>query len=225
MARRRRGAERAQKQAAAAARSIRHARCVAGMTRESASARAGIARSTWERIEGGATNVTFANLVAAADAVGLDLVCQMYPGHEPGLRDSGQLAMAAMLSDMAGPGWRITLEEPAGDHGEAIDQVFWGASEILAVEIERFLLDWQAQSRRWALKRDWLAARHARPVRLVVVVTDTRRNRAAVGPFLPVIERALPAGSRAVLQAIRTGEPLGTDGLCWMRPPPRPPRR
>lgn len=191
------------------------------MTRGSASIRAGIARSTWERIESGATNVTFANLVAAADAVGLDLVCQAYPGREPGLRDSGRLRMAAMLSGMASPAWRVTLEEPAGDHGEAIDQVFWGGSEILAIELERFLLDWQGQSRRWMLKREWLAARHARPVRLIVVVTDTRRNRTAVGPFLPMIERSLPAGSRAVLRAIRTGEPLGGDGLCWVRPPVR----
>lgn len=95
--------------------------------------------------------------------------------------------------------------------------MLWGSAEIIAIEIDRFLLDWQAQLRRWTAKRDWLAARHARPVRLVVVAADTRRNRAAIVPFAPTITRLLPAVTRAVMNAIRTGAPLGSDGLCWIR--------
>lgn len=187
------------------------------MTRAHAAARAGVARSTWDRIERGAPATTLAALVAATDAVGLDLVCQAYPGREPGLRDSGQLGIAHRLAELAHPSWRVALEEPAGERGEAVDQVFWGPNEIIAVEIDRFLVDWQAQLRRWTVKRDWLAARHARPVRLVVVVSDTRRNRAAVASFASTIARVLPAGTRPVMHAIRTGTPLGTDGLCWIR--------
>ena len=83
----------------------------------------------------------------------------------------------------------------------------------MAVEIDRFLLDWQAQYRRWTQKRDWFAARHARPVRLVVAVADTHRNRAAVAPFMPTIARLLPAGTRAVTHALRTGtSPAGRQG-------------
>lgn len=187
------------------------------MTCAAAAKRAGLARSTWERIERGSPSLTLATLVAAADAVGLDLVCQTYPGREPGLRDSGQLAVAQQLARVAAPSWRVTLEERTGDHGEAIDLVFWGPSEVLAVEIERLLLDWQAQSRRWRAKRDWLAERHARPVRLVIVVADTRRNRAALHAFGPMVQQVLPAGTRAVMTAIRSGSPLGSDALCWLR--------
>ena len=191
------------------------------MTRASASRRAGVARSTWDRIEAGDPAVTVAALTAAADAVGLDLVLQMYPGREPSLRDSGQMAMAQSLAELAAPAWRASFEEPAGEHGRAIDLVLWGPDEILAVEIERQLVDWQSQLRRWSAKRDWLAAQHARPVRLVVMVAETHGNRAALRPFASVTERTFPAGTRAVLQAIRSPTPLGADGLCWMRQPRR----
>ena len=191
------------------------------MTRASASRRAGVARSTWDRIEAGDPAVTVAALTAAADAVGLDLVLQTYPGREPSLRDSGQMAMAQSLAGMAAAAWRASFEEPAGEHGRAIDLVLWGPDEILAVEIERQLVDWQSQLRRWSAKRDWLAAQHARPVRLVVMVAETHGNRAALRPFASVTERTFPAGTRAVLQAIRSGTPLGADGLCWMRQPRR----
>jgi transcriptional regulator with XRE-family HTH domain len=201
------------------------ARGITGMSRLQASTRAGIARSTWERIEAGDPGVSLKLLVAAADAVGVDLVLGTYPGREPSLKDSGQLAFAKALATAAHPSWRMSLEEPGGDHGEAIDQVFWGVSEIIAVEIETLLADWQGQTRRHELKRDWLSARHARPVRLVTLVADRSRNRAAMTPFAPLIAATRPAGSRAVLHAIRTGQSLGRDGICWMRRPWRVPNR
>lgn len=179
--------------------------------------RAGLARSTWERIELGSPSVTLAALAAATDSVGLDLVCQTYPGREPRLRDAGQLGVAQWLQGIAHESWRTSLEQPAGDRGECVDLVLWGSAEIIVIEIERFLLDWQAQLRRWTAKRDWLAARHARPVRLVIAVRDTRRNRAVVAPFSAAIGQTLPAGTRAVTQAVKTGAPLGSDGICWIR--------
>ena len=95
--------------------------------------------------------------------------------------------------------------------------VFRGPTEILAVEIERLMLDWQAQYRRLSVKRAWLAEHTWLPVRLVIVIEDTRRNRAAVAPHRPLIQSVIPIGSRGVLSAIRSGTPLGGDGLCWLR--------
>jgi transcriptional regulator with XRE-family HTH domain len=203
--------------ALATGKGVRQARHVNGLTRVEAAARAGLARSTWDRIEEGEPTVTLAALVAATDAVGLDLVCRTYPARDLRLRDSGQLWIAQWLATQAHPRWRVSMEEPAGDHGEAIDFVLWGEAEIIAVEIERLLLDWQAQSRRWSVKRDWLAAQHARPVRLVVLAAETDRNRTALAPFSSIIQATLPASSRAVMAAVRDGTPLGSDGLCWFR--------
>jgi hypothetical protein len=139
------------------------------------------------------------------------------------LRDSGQLEIAEMVCSVAHPAWDRALEVRAGDHGEAVDIGFFGAREIIDTEIDRLILDFQDQYRRNVLKREYVAARHQRPVRLVMVIEDTTRNRAAVAPHLPFIRSALPAGSREVLRALRTAEPLGRDGLLWIRrnrPPP-----
>ncbi len=221
MAKRRRGAQRAAAQATSVGQRVQLARASARLTRESAAKRAGIARSTFERIEAGDPGVALGTLVAATDAVGLDLVCQVYPGRDLALRDSGQLNIAQFLSVMAGPAWRVTLEEPAGNHGEAIDMVLWGPDQILAIEIERLMLDYQAQSRRAAVKRDWLAAQHRRPVRSVLVIEDTRRNRAAMAQWTALLSSARPMGSRAVLASLRSGARLGSDGICWIRRPAR----
>jgi transcriptional regulator with XRE-family HTH domain len=217
--RRRRGADRARAQAASVGRAIRVARAVAGLSVGRAATIAGVGEATWRRIERGSAGATVSTLCAMAATVGLDLVLQTYAGAEPRLRDSGQLAVAERIRSMAPRSTRISLEVPAGDHGEAIDMVLWGASEIIAVEIERLIVDVQAQLRRVILKRERLASEHRRLVRLVVVVEDTRRNRAALTPHLPVIRTTLPAGTREVMSAIRAGAPLGRDGLAWVRRP------
>lgn len=200
---------------------IRTARGIAGFSVAAASARAGIADSTWRRIERGAPGASVATLCAMTDAVGRDFVAQAYPGGELPLRDTGQLELAQAIAVMASRAWTANLEVPAGDHGEAIDLVLWGPGEIMAVEIERLMLDAQAQVRRLTLKRDWLAARHRRPVRLVVIVEDTRRNRAAMAPHLSVLRMSFPAGSRDVYGAIRSGRAIGRDGMAWLRRPHR----
>jgi transcriptional regulator with XRE-family HTH domain len=184
-----------------------------------AASRAGVARSTWERIEHGDPGVALATLCAAADAVGLDVVIHGYPGKGSSLRDRGQLVIAQYLAESAHASWSASLEVTAGDHGQAIDQVFWRADEIVACEIVRHLRDYQGQYRSFSLKRDWLARQHRRPVRLVLAVEDLRSNRVAVGPHIHLIRSALPAGSRRIMAALRSGQPLGSDGLLWVRPP------
>jgi hypothetical protein len=92
-----------------------------------------------------------------------------------------------------------------------------GPVEIIAAEIERVIADFQAQYRSAAAKRDELARIHQRPVRLVLVVEDSRRNRSAVREHSALLSSMLPAGSRDVLKAIRGGKPLGRDGMLWVR--------
>ena len=118
---------------------------------------------------------------------------------------------------MAADAYRVTLELGLGN-GRSIDVAFFGPVEIIAAEIERLLADFQAQYRAAAAKRDELALLHRRPVRLILVVADNRRNRAVVSQHAELIRMALPAGSREILKAIRHGEPLGRDGMLWVRP-------
>lgn len=196
---------------------IRLARAISGLSRQAAARRAGVSRDTEGRVETGDAHVGLEALCSVGRAVGLDIVIRAYPSRPMSLRDSGQLTIARLLCDQAHGSWNAILEVPAGDHGEATDIVFFGSREILASEIERMILDFQGQYRRGAQKRDELARQHNRPVRLVLIVEDTRRNRAALAEHEAFIRRSLPAGSREVLKALRTGQPLGRDGLLWLR--------
>jgi len=197
------------------------ARIGLGMSKRTAARRAGIAWATWEAAERGKPDTTLTTLCAMGEAVGLDLVLNAYPGRSPSLRDTGQLEHAMAIVAAANGAWESVLEVSVGPHGRSIDLVLFGPTEILAIEIERLFLDYQAQYRRADEKRQLLAADHRRPVRLVMLIEDTRRNRGALAPHLDLIGRSLPAGSREVLAAIRSGQPLGRDGLLWRRRPAR----
>lgn len=217
MRRRRRGRQRAQDQARLIGREVATARHASGLSTELAAARASVSRSTWLRAESGSPRTAIATLCAVTDAVGLDLVLRVYPGSRLTLRDRGQLSIAQGLAALAHPRWAVSLEAPAGDHGEAVDLVISGASEIVAIEIIRQMNDYQAQYRLAVLKRDWLSRTHRPPIRLVLAVEDLRSNRATLGPFAAIVGSVLPAGSRRVMDSLRSGQPLGSDGLLWVR--------
>lgn len=215
---------RARAQSQGVANEIGMARAEHGLTLTAVATRANVAPDTVRRIEAGDPGVQLDTLCAVGTAVGVDIVVRGYRGRSPTLRDTGQLRLAEMLCAIASDTWHPQLELRAGDHGEAADVGFFGPVEILDVEIERLLLDFQAQYRRNRLKCDWLAGQHRRPVRLVLVVEDTARNRAAVAQHVDFLRAVLPAGSRDVLRALRLGEPLGRDGVLWIRRR-EPPRR
>ena len=217
-------ATRARRQAESIGTELRGARATQGLSRLQASRSAGVSPDTVRRVEQGDPGVQLDTLCAVGAAVAIDVVVRGYPGRSPTLRDSGQLEMARLLSSIADSSWRPELEVPAGVHGEAADLGFFGPHEIIDCEIDRLILDLQAQHRRNSAKRDYLNKHHQRPVRLVMVVEDTARNRAVLAPHLLFIRDVLPAGSREVLSSIRSGEPLGRDGLLWLRRR-QPPRR
>jgi transcriptional regulator with XRE-family HTH domain len=208
---------RASAQAKRAGAEVRLARRLAGMSQRDLAARSRVALSTLSRVERGDAAVRLTTLCAIGGAAGLDIVVQAYPGATPRLRDTGQLIVAQGLAQQAHSSWRPALEVPAGDHGRSADLVLFGPTEILHVEIERAPVDLQAQLRAAIAKREVLAAKHQRPVRLVIAIVDTTRNRELVRPFVGLLMGTLPAGSREILSAIRTGRPLGADGLLWVR--------
>ena len=214
---RRRAGGRARDQARAFGRDVRLARTAAGLSSAVAARRAGVSRSTLDRIEMGSAAATLATLCSVSDAVGLDLVIRAYPGRGTSLRDRGQLLIAEHLARTAHRAWKVRLEVTAGEHGQAIDEVFLGPDEILAIEIIRHMGDYQGQYRSASLKRDWLARQHRRPIRLVLAIEDLRSNRNALAPHMGLVGSLLPAGSRQIMQAIRAGRPLGSDGLLWVR--------
>lgn len=156
-------------------------------------------------------------VTALAEAVGLDLVLRAYPGRPPSLRDTGQLGLVRKIVARVHPSIKPTIELAVGSNGASVDLALFGADEIVCVEVERRIVDFQEQYRRAVRKRDVVAAMHQRPVRLVMAIEDLRRNRSAVEPHLELIRKALPAGSREILTSLGRGSPVGRDGLLWIR--------
>jgi transcriptional regulator with XRE-family HTH domain len=219
------GRRRAANQCARIGEEVRLSAASFGLSVHQLAERSGLSWATVRRVVDGEASVSVVVLAAVAEAAGLDLVLRAYPGRSPSLRDSGQLGLAEQLCRLAHPSWQPALEYGIGPHRESIDLVLLAPSEIVASEIERVAVDWQGQYRRADAKRRALAAHHRRPVRLLMIVEDTRRNRASLEPHLALIRSSLPAGSREILAALRVGQPLGRDGLLWLRRPPRSPDR
>lgn len=208
---------RAREQSARIGQEVKRARVNLGQTRQQLASRAGVSWATELRVELGEPGIRLDTMCAVAEAAGLDVVLRAYPGKQPSLRDTGQLEQVEWLIAQADRYWVPEIELAVGPHGEAIDAVFFATTEIHAYEVERTVGDWQDQNRRADGKRQMLAAQHGRPVRLVVAIEDTVRNRNVLAPHASVIRAALPAGSREVFASLRSGQPLGRDGLLWVR--------
>jgi transcriptional regulator with XRE-family HTH domain len=200
-------------------RELRIARVTLGLSQVELARRVGIPQSSISEIERGALAANLARHSRLAAAVGMQLSVRLYPNGQIGLRDSGQLSIAQLLIAQAHAAWRPILEHPIGQAPDlrAADLVLISSVEVIHVEIERNLGDFQAQLRGGTLKRNDLATRYAQPVRFVLVLPDTARLRRIVQAYAPAITAAMPRNSREVLTALRSGEPLGADGLLWVR--------
>ncbi len=190
-----------------------------GWTQRTVAQRSKSSQASVSRLEAGDARLSLILVSRIVGALGMDLSVRVFPGAGIGLRDSGQLALAELLRTQAHPSWRIGFEVPIGnDSRQAADMVLIGDSAALHLEQESRLVDFQAQLRGGQLKRDGLQQRLRTHVAFVLALRDTETNRAAVRANKAVIAAALPATAPDVWRAIRSGMPLVTDGLLWIRP-------
>lgn len=199
----------------------------AGLTQRALAGLAGLSQQEASKAEKGATDLSLDARCRLASACGHEIGWRLYPVATVRMRDSGQLGIAQAIVSAAHSNWRPQLEVPvaqgdprAGDL-RAADLVLTGSEEIIHVEIERALVDLQAQLRSAQLKREALAAAEERPIRLVLAIPDTRTSRARLAPFAELIARTLPVRSARAWRAIRDGEPLSGDGILFVRAPTR----
>ena len=149
----------------------------AGLTQSQLARLAGISQGEVSKTENGSTRVGLEARCRLVAATGHELGWRLYPVATVRLRDSGQLTLAQAIIKAAHPSWHARLEVPMGpDDRRAADLVLNGPNEVLHIEIERALVDLQAQVRAAQLKREALAERSSEPVRLILAVPDTRRR-------------------------------------------------
>jgi transcriptional regulator with XRE-family HTH domain len=193
----------------------------AGLTQMQMAKLAGISQQQVSLVERAIGDLSLAIRCQLVGACGHELGWRLYPVATVRLRDSGQLALAQVILAAAHPSWQARLEVPIspGDP-RAADLLLVGPTEVIHIEIERALVDFQAQLRVAQLKRDALVAREEKPIRLVIAVPDRRATAVRLAPFAQLIRQMMPATSRGIWRAIRSGQPLHSDGIFFVRAPP-----
>jgi transcriptional regulator with XRE-family HTH domain len=207
-------------------RELRTARMMAGLTQAKMARLAGITQQQASLVERGIGDASLVTRSKLAAACGYELGWRLYPVASVRLRDSGQMALAQAIVAAAHPSWRSRLEVPVapGDL-RAADMVLTGPAQILHIEIERGLVDFQAQLRSAQLKRDLIALQAQQPVRLVIAVPDRTSTRQRMAPVEQLLIQALPASSQTIWRTIRNGEPLNDGGILFVRASGRPTKR
>jgi transcriptional regulator with XRE-family HTH domain len=192
----------------------------AGLSQVRLAALAGVSQTEVSKAERGRNDVSLEARCRLAAACGHELGWRLYPVATVRLRDSGQMTLAQAIVAAAHPSWKARLEVPIG-RGDlrAADLLLIGPTEIIHIEIERALVDFQAQLRSAQLKRELLAARDRRPMRLVIAAPDSATSRARIARFEQLVTQTMPASSRGIWRGIRRGEPLNADGILFVRAP------
>lgn len=195
-------------------REMRIARVTAGLTQKQLAHRAGVSQSIVSLAEAGHPGISLEVRCLLAAAAGHEVGIKLYPKRSIPLRDSGQLAIANVIGGRLHERWRCRLEVPTGPGLlQAADMVVDTADEVVQIEIERAVVDFQAQWRAAALKRQTLSEGERRPVRLVLAVPRTDATRALIQGQSELLSRTLSVPSRTIWRALRTGSPVNGDGL------------
>ena len=190
----------------------------AGMTQRQLATVAGVSQQEVSHAERGHVDVSLDIRCRLATASGHELSLRFHPVASVTLRDSGQLGIVQAIALVAHPNWTAELERPVapGDL-RAADLMLTAKDEVLHIEVERLLVDAQAQLRAAQLKRAEIASRATKPVRLVMAFPDTNATRARLRTINPLLDKALPTRSRQVWHGIRHGLPIGADGVLLVR--------
>jgi len=151
-------------------------------------------------------------VAALCAVVGLDLAIRAYPAGDP-IRDRAQLALLERLRSRLSPTLRWRTEVPLPIEGDlrAWDADIRGNSPApwrARVEAETCIADGQALGRRLALK-----TRDDPDGHVILLVSDTRANRAALRPLRDGIRAILPLNTRHILTSLRDGQDPGGSGI------------
>jgi transcriptional regulator with XRE-family HTH domain len=191
----------------------RVARVGAGLSLRDTAAASGSSRSQLSRFERGAIDrASLTELGAWFGVLGLDLVIKAYPAGDP-IRDRAQLALLERFRARLHPTLRWRTEVPLPIEG---DLRAWDAEITDAkpdrwrarVEAETKIADGQALERRLALKLRDDPGGH-----LILLVSDTRANRAALRSMGVGLRQLLPLETRAILTALAAGRDPGMSGI------------
>jgi transcriptional regulator with XRE-family HTH domain len=192
---------------------LHEARLRAGLTQRQVGRAVGISHTQVSRIERGlAVRVSYETLVMLGAVLGLDVPVRTFPAGDP-IRDIAQLTLLAKLRGVLPEGLRWRTEVPFAIPGDlrAWDAVIEGRGWRVPVEAESRLRDVQACSRRVALKR-----RDDQSAVVILLVADTRHNRAVLRLASPDLAAEFPVTGAKILSGLTNGEPPSGTGILLL---------
>ena len=189
---------------------LRQTRLSAGLSQATVAEASGLSPTQISRIERlHLPSASFDQVARLASVLGLDLSVRFYPAGQP-LRDQAHLELIARLRARLGPGLVVRTEVPVPIAGDprAWDAVVDGAPKPIGTEAETRLRDWQALERRIALK-----ARDSGIDRVILLVSATRANRAALRVAQASLHAMFPIPARVALRALAEGHDPGGSAI------------
>ena len=183
-----------------AADEIRGARLALGLSQAFVGRACDLSQSQMSKIERAVlVTVSIDQLCRIGQVLGLDLSIKFYAGGSP-LRDQAQVTLLARFRAELAPSLRCRTEVPVPIAGDprAWDMWVLGAGDTVGVEAETKLRDSQALERRIALK-----ARDSGITCVILLVSATHANRAALHAAEASMKEMFPVSGRAAMQALR----------------------
>lgn len=198
---------------------VRQARLALGRSIRAVAGTAGLSPSQAGRLERAELpGASLDQLARLGAAVGLDVRLRAYPGPDP-VRDAGQISLLERLKTKLPEDVRFPTEVPLA---RDLDQRAWdavikglvgddGGLSDLPVEAETRITDVQGQFRRITLK-----LRDAGFPFVLVLVSDTTRNRRAIGYADALLAEQFPVSPRDALAALRAGRHPGGSSIIFL---------
>lgn len=192
---------------------IRQARLAAGLSQRDVARALQMDRSQYSRIERGLSpDLTVRTASRISSVLGLDLSVRTYPAGDP-IRDAAQIALLERLRTRCDPSliWRTEVPLPIPGDRRAWDATISTSGWTAGIEAETAVTDVQALDRRLALKE-----RDGGMDRVVLLLLDSRRNRAALRASGDHLRLRFPVDSRATLGALARGVDPGGNALVLL---------
>ncbi|HEX5828649.1 MAG TPA: helix-turn-helix transcriptional regulator [Candidatus Limnocylindrales bacterium] len=195
---------------------LRQTRLDLGLSQARVARAAGMSRPALARMERGMRQaVDPMELAAVAAVLGLDLRVNAYPAGDP-LRDAVSVRLFEALRRRAHPSiaWRTELPLPGPGERRAWDAVAIAPDGWTGVEcISRF-----GAADATIRRANGKLADDPRITRLVLVINDTTRNRAALAAALVTVRAGFPLQTREVFAALEAGRTPRLNGIVLLRP-------
>lgn len=198
---------------------LRTARLAGGLTLDEVGRAARLSPSELSRIERGLAPWTDIGLLTrVAMIVGMEVSVRLYPGGEP-LRDLGHLRLTEAFRAILGPDLTVRAEVPIGDPRDlrAWDLTLRDRrSGTCGVELETRFVDVQDQTRRLTRK-----VADGGLDRVLLVVADTRSNRATIRAAAALLGTMFAIDDPAAYEALSRSEIPPRDALILVKSPAR----